>query len=712
MNTEIYIENQKLDVSKDISTLLNFSIDDVANFAERSTSWSKTIVLPGTANNNRLFGHIFEIGHSNMYNPDLPNVGYNFNAAKGADCIIFQDNIQTFKGVFRLLEIISENGQLEYECQAIGELAGLNVALTSGKLEDLDFSEYDHVYNHTNIINSWDNVPGSGYYYPLIDYGNYSTLKQDWDIRTFRPALYVKEYIDKMFEAANYRYNSALFGTDRFKRLVIPQNKKTFQQLANPSFLAENTTGATFLDGSLEEEALTFNVFSGVGFTYASPNVFYNENSEDVPVDYRLTLQATLINFSSANAWFYITIYKGDRILAKHTYKQGPHTEETVNLTLNGYSTDILTSPGDNIQVVLSKLASGSSSSKEMRNVTATLTGTSAAQTLTDITVGGILQVNYGIPSNIRQIDFLMSIVKLFNLYVYEDRFDSRLIHITPFVEFFSGEAVDWTYKLNRNKPVKIKPMSQLTAKIYEFKYKSDSDYFNDLYKKRYGEDYGNRTYDSEFEFTAAKKSFEVIFSPTPLSSPLGEDKIISTIYKRSGPDSDYKEESMDSNIRILQTKKITGVTSWEIRNGKEGAAYASTTSYGYAGHLDDPDAPSNDLNFGAPAELFFTLASGDLSVNQFNVYWSPYMAEITDKDSKLLTGKFYLTPKDIAELDFSKYIFLDGNIFRLNSIKDYNMSEPSDCEVELLKVINTTYTSSTSLLYVDEGYVVEDYVE
>jgi hypothetical protein len=90
-------------------------------------------------------------------------------------------------------------------------------------------------------------------------------------------------------------------------------------------------------------------------------------------------------------------------------------------------------------------------------------------------------------------------------------------------------------------------------------------------------------------------------------------------------------------------------------------------------------------------------------------------MAEITDKDSKMLIANFYLTPKDIFDLDFSKYIFVDGVLFRLNKITDYNVSVPSDCQVELLKVINTTYTEAvpspgtTGLwLWDDTGYFID----
>ena len=67
-------------------------------------------------------------------------------------------------------------------------------------------------------------------------------------------------------------------------------------------------------------------------------------------------------------------------------------------------------------------------------------------------------------------------------------------------------------------------------------------------------------------------------------------------------------------------------------------------------------------------------------------------MAEITDKDSKLLTAQFYLKPQDIFDLDFSEFIYIDGNLFRLSKITDYNLNNPSDCECQLLKVNFTLY--------------------
>jgi len=69
-------------------------------------------------------------------------------------------------------------------------------------------------------------------------------------------------------------------------------------------------------------------------------------------------------------------------------------------------------------------------------------------------------------------------------------------------------------------------------------------------------------------------------------------------------------------------------------------------------------------------------------------------MAEITDKDSRLVTTKIMLTEKDIYDLDFYKFIWIDGVLYRLYKINDY--SEGELCEVELLRVIYTTYELAT----------------
>lgn len=710
MNTEIFIEGYALDVSADISSLITFAIDDIKDFASRQTTFSKTVVLPGTANNNRLFGSIFETGIANEYNPDEDNVGYNFNASKSARVVIFQDNLQTFKGTLRLLEMNIDKGRIEYEVALNGDLTNLSTALSNSLLEDLDFSAYDQNYTRDNIVNSWDNTPGSGVYYPLVDYGTYSLAKHDWDIRTFRPSLYVKEFIDKMFEAADYTYESDLFDTDTFKRLVIPYNKKVFQTLTNEEFAASRSNSANWLDQASASftRPIEFTTTTGTLFTATVSNSLFTYVGAS-PLFAHFTFSAgNQILRPTKN--FYIEVWLNGVAVAGSTQQYVPNGSTSPGFYSYNYQFDYTIQPGDTLQLVARCDGMAGADIDYMKVNNAGIGCTSVDAVLAPVGIGDFFSMSQAIPQNIRQVDFLKSIVQLFNLYITESQFDERHMIIAPFIDFFDGDSStvkDWTYKLDRDSPIKIKPMSELNTKIYNFDFKEDTDYYNDLYKKRYNQGYGSMIFDTEFEFADQTTTITSIFAATPLVGYDGEDKVYPTIFKRTGDVTGVGEETVDSVIRILRTKKVLGVTPWAILDGA--TTLSSQAFYGYAGHLDDPDAPSLDLNFGALQELFFTLVSGDLSQTQFNVYWSGYMAEITDKDSKLLTAKFYLTPRDIFELSFAHYVFLDGILYRINKIQDYNASIPSTCTVELLKVINSTYTFVPFPPVLDTYYILWD---
>jgi hypothetical protein len=147
----------------------------------------------------------------------------------------------------------------------------------------------------------------------------------------------------------------------------------------------------------------------------------------------------------------------------------------------------------------------------------------------------------------------------------------------------------------------------------------------------------------------------------------------------------------MDSVIRILMAKKLSIAHQWHIKSGVNGAGsnLASLTTYGYAGHVNDPVTPTIDINFGVPKELQFPATTYPTD-NLFNTYHKPYLLEVTDMESKLLTCRMYLTAVDIYNLDFSKYIWINGVLFRLNKVDSFNPMDYQTTNVNLLKVINT----------------------
>jgi hypothetical protein len=581
----------------------------------------------------------------------------------------------------------------EYEVAVFGELGGLVTAMGNKKLEDLDFSAYDQQFNLTNITASWDAAPGSGIYYPLIDYGTYSTDKHNWEYRTFRPALYVKEFIDKIFVASGYTYNCPLFNTTRFKRLIIPHSQKLLTKMTNliataligpSSTLVDSATAPTVYGGSI-----AYFSYTGGLFTRSADNKTFTYTGT-TPTTIHMKWHVDGFYKASGNLFLRIYIRRNGALLFwdnRSMFGDGttnliPFSRDYSDILVDLAPNDTLDFFGD----VTVQSAGTEVFHLEVNNSTFEIRTDDAVAS--PIIAGDTIVINDALPKNILQKDFFSSILKLFNLYVYEDKFNEHKLNITPYVDYYdtnSANAIDWSMKLNRDKPIRIKPLSELNSRYYEFKFKADSDFYNEEYRKRYNENYGDRIYDSEFEFANESNSAELIFSGTPLIGYQLEDKVYSTIFKKSGT----TEENIDSNIRILQSKKIA-CNSYDVKNGT--ATMATLTNYGYAGHLDDPNAPANDINFGAPKELYFALVTGGLNVNQFNVYWSPYMAEITDKDSRLLTASFRLNAADIYNLDFSKLVYLDGSLFRLVKIEDYNASAEDECTVTLLKVIQTIY--------------------
>ena len=652
IRTEIYIEDEVIDLLQDISTDFTYAIDDVRDFGSRNTSFSRTISIPATAKNNKILGFAFEIGMSNNHNTDLANVNTNFTPSQAAKCEVYVDKIQIFKGVIRMLEIVINNNVIQYQCAVFGELGGFITELGNKRLEDLDFSEHNHTYNVTEIEDSWDVINGSGYFYPLIDYGDVSSNKDDFSVSTLRPALYVKEYIDKIFEGTTYTLSCAFFDTTFFKTLIIPNNSQGIRGANDRFILGAKTISQILLNSNTptaRNADLPFDTTTLLNFTEnAGRSIFtYTDVTKTIrtiasivgtyQTDAASSITATLYiggvsvqaftqNTSSANNPFSFSFNYTGNILNTNQVR----IEISVPVTANTYIVTI------------------SSASINLSQITSQIT---------DVAYNGVISINENLPKGIFQKDFFLSVCKMFNLYVYQDNLNDKQINVAPYIDFYSSavtNSLDWSQKIDLGSSMSIKPMSQLNARYYAYKYTPDSDFYNDNYLKKYGQSYGDNLYDSEFDYVKDTATTQIIFAPSVLRLHTGQDKYHSEIYKLSN--NNTNEDPMDSVIRILMAKKITGVSSWHIKSGSNGGGsnLATLTSYGYAGHLNDPTNPTIDINFGVPKELQFPATTYPTD-NLFNTYHLPYILEITDIESKLLSCKMYLNTLDIYNLDFSK---------------------------------------------------------
>lgn len=672
---ELYIENQKIDINESFSTILTLAIDDVKDFGAKNSTFSKTIILPGTKNNNKIFGNIFNINASNDYNSSLDNIGINFNAAIAASSIIFADNMQVFKGIFRILEVIVDDGFIEYECAVFGELGGFIAALGTKKLEDLDMGIANIPWTNTNIASSWDTIAGSGVVFPLIDYGVSSTNKVDFDFKTFRPALFVKQYLTNIINTSGYTWDFPLLSTALFDRLIVPNNQLNLTSLSSIVFDAD-ATAATY--SSIQYARYTIATLGSFTSNVNNDTFTYTPASAlETNIYCAYSGKVNTVTSTPTSVTFYLK--KNSTIISQQTISV-PIVPMPFGVTLS--VNNITFNTGDTLKLEIT------SNVTQIQQFGGALTISSIVPTPVPISYGDSIVVNDTIPKGIFQKDFFSSICKMFNLYVFEDYATEKKLKITPFVTYYEdATAIDWSLKVDRSKPMRIKPMSELNSRYYQFKYKQDNDFFAENYRKKFNENYGDFNYDSQYEFAKETTTVDLIFASSVMVEYVGTDKVYPAIYKLSN--SNQAEDKMDSIIRILQVKKISGVTSWAMKNG--GTTLASYTTYGFCGHVDDPASSTFDLCFGVPKELNFSTTTYS-TANLFNTYWSSYMAEITDKDSRLLSATMKLANKDVYQLDFSKLIYIDGVLYRLNKIEDYNASNEDTCKVELLKIINRIY--------------------
>lgn len=293
--------------------------------------------------------------------------------------------------------------------------------------------------------------------------------------------------------------------------------------------------------------------------------------------------------------------------------------------------------------------------------------------------------------NDIKQKDFISSFFKIFNIYTETDKFNQNLLHFEARPDFYatSGSIFNWDDKLDYSQTYEVIPMGDLDARTYLFKFKDDTDYWNDYYKKKYLQTYGQKKIDIDNDWLSNINTTEVIFSPTPLVDRAGDDRVLPRIIQMNNTGQSVPlsaNANKAANLRLWYYGGVKTTASNYYYQTSSGSHTMST--YAYAGHLDDVTGPSYDVNFYLPIEVYYT-ALTYTNNNLFNKYYKQFINEITSKDSRLFKGYFHLNPIDIATLDFRGKFYFHGDYWILNKIYDYNPTEvgkPTLCEFLKLK--------------------------
>ena len=722
--------NTDLDLGT-FATTLNYSIADIREPDKRNASYSKTLTLPGTKTNNKFFENLFEVDIATQtFNPNLK-----------AKTVLSIDGVTQFKGALKLRQVnYLLNGEVTYDCNLIGNLADLYQSLGNKKLRDLDLSAYDHTFSKANIEAAWTPTIGTGYCYPMIDYGENIDLNR-WDVGTFRPAAFVKTIFDKIVSDAGYNYSSTFLTSDLFKRLIIPNSqdhmKLTDAQCTARLFNAGRTTSQTFTDVEQSINNLTnayttyrdtcqINADSGGSYfdndgtfniaTYQHEPNYTGYNNYIFTCDYQIEVTkavgGTVLGFEAKGI-----------IAAEIVMLNSLGFETSLNTFLVNFDQNItypdslpaqtLTFTGS-LNVAVENHIVGSTDKIYVRinHYTATnYTTTSINYTLTNISfknsvannslnIGDTVIFSSTLPDMLQK-DFVTGLIRMFNLYIEQDANDENLLNIEPRNTYYNSTVEDWTAKLATEKNIEILPMAALDFKRITCQYKNDEDYFNKTYTNEYKRNYGSYLAEITNDFVQGDYKVETTFAPTPLVGNYVNDRIIPTI-EQYNADTPPTTEPINSVPRILYWKGLLNCQTWNFRYFSQDNF---KTQYPYAGHLDNPQTPTIDLSFGVPQKVYYGVNQFINSLiytdnNLYNVYYKQMIDEVTDRDSKLVTAWFNLKPLDIQNLDFRKIIRVKNHYLRLNKVIDYSPIKPELTKCEFIKVVNySTFVSASATM-------------
>lgn len=741
--TRIYLEGfGDIQLYDNVPVSLNYSVAEIQDISKKNSSFSKTINIPGTKQNNELLGNLFSISISDS----------SFDVNRKVACKIYGADVVLMKGYFRLMAInkISENSTdgeelIEYEALVFDQTTDFYDKLSDTLLEDLDFSQYDHIYGYSSIIGTSAHTADDIYTYPML-YNNNTTF---YSTKDFHPAIYLKAYLDKAFQFTQYSYESDFLNSDYFKSLIIPFNgEKSYNSQAtiNARKFQVGMTGVTdSVSFSGAQSALTSS-FSGYTLPFNSDNntvipYFDSGNTYNVStyrytsdanqtLDFRFRINATTNAYNPFNQQLKIYTNTGSASpfsakinVRAYLYKNGVlASTSSVLLTHNIgntiSATATTTSQTTTLDYTFSNVVAGFNDQFELRVkpivsmpaatnwrigpgfgssvayspiINLSLDVSQSGQTsgnnfyinaphIGEISDFDTVELNNFIPRNIKIKDLFSSVLKMFNLYVEQDSdFENKLIIKTREEYYSSNTYSDWTQKMAIDKDMNIKFIPELQNKDLILTYKQDSDELNKAYFDQTKEVYGQKKYVFDNDFLSGEKKIELIFSPTPL---------VKNGFGLTVPG--ILSQSPKNNIRILYKPDSwlsqTGLT-WTYRYQTSGGTYQYATFpiYPYAGHFDKPQFPTEDINFGQTQSLFYS-DYGNITDNNLS---SKYYFNQVDQmlEGRLFTAYFDLDYTDILNLKFSDKVFIKDSYFIINKIQDFDPITKSLTKVELLKV-------------------------
>lgn len=726
-NIEIFINspsNYRLDVG-DFDMSFNYSFNDIRDITKRNSSYSKTITIPGTKNNNYVLGGLFDINSN--YTLFNPNIKIPASVNVNSETII--QGFLILNSIDKLNNVDSQGNSIYYNLTIYSNSVDLLDIIGEKTIGDLvTLEQYNHTFDSNNILASWNNVYTDGYVYPLypsIVDDDFVEPEDEYIIDFFHPSIFYKSILDAIISEAGYGWNGTLKDNEQFENEVILYTGGA-TEILDDNDVALREFDVNYLAANLiniGECNDTINV--GDEFNIANRELvpfdnIINDPSNQFDTGTNIyTAQLFQICKFKGELKFELSIFSNDFLQTPtgDRYTMDLHFEmkvkrtttvlETIySQTIQGYqppqtitafqqtvfatdsisfeTDDVYLSVGDEVYIEVYGVWSdgkpyrttGTPPVKRPVFISTKFTSpTNLSNIINSTTLFNGATINLRkFFNNIKQKDLIVDLIKRYNLIISNNADNPNILAFDTYNGYYESntEILDWSDKKDYSKQDKIEFLPDLQPESMLFTYTKDDDDYNKAYTDTIKETFGQ--YELIFDESANGRNdkIQTPFSPTP-SVKTSFGAILPSI-SRTTP---------KGKPRVLYYGGLKPTIS-----GKpflfDGVLY---TDYPYVGHFDDPILPNLDLNYDTCPYYFYDDLEKTTTNTQYNLYWSTYVNQI--QNGRMLTAYFYLNEIDIKKVKdkLSFKFWVKDSYYYINNIIDYNPMNNMPTKVELLKV-------------------------
>lgn len=548
IRTIIQGEGKFIDLYENEPILLSLSFAELQDITKKNSAFSKAFSVPGSKNNNELFNFFF----------DLNSVPTNFNPNNKFEAQLLWDGYLILSGYIRLNGVTVANGEIIYQCTFYNQVGDLMANVGDKYLFDLDLNYLSHPYT-SDVINysnldpnlfpltgntnysyqngktfwglfnigyeyesgttlNFDNTPliqftpvqyltGSTLYAPVTPFFDYSgTPVHNY---YFKPAIQARELYEAIFREAGYELKSEFMDTAYFKRFYMPL------KFVDESIYSRNAIIPCYSYTNVEQTP----TLSLMTPTYTNPSSGLTCNSLGLSAT---TTSLTIPAEFSGPYTFRITFKVNPTVICDQYLGQVPlvyltFDDGTVQSTIYANyfcSNDTATQISIDQQFIFTGT---STFALYFQGEYATISDFNfqIINSQRFIPTGSTINYDIEFPDNdYKQIDYLTSINKYFNLIVVPDPDDPKKLIVEPIVDYIGkGETLDWTTKIDFNATQNLYPTTELVNGTLEYDFRLDQDYANQDFKTQTNRTFGTDQFKLGLEYKDETTRFSYLFS-------------------------------------------------------------------------------------------------------------------------------------------------------------------------------------------------------